>query len=346
MSEEKLNKEGLKKVWLKFWTLIKVLVGDVDVEGKGNLQAQIDDLTKMIVKQSGNIEEFDSKTSYQIGRYCLYKGIMYKCVQNTEGEWNPESWKQTTTLEEINAMQKQLDKVLGNNSDGDGLGFAEGIKSNNIIDALNEVFTLGSDNKQKLVDNFTAMGMHASTDDSWGTLINKILDMTDTSKDTVTVDVLLAGYTAHDATGELVNGGMDEYAAVTVDATNVTQDSDYTYFEMPAGHYDENSKVRSQNSNLKSNFFIELTPAYPQNIYWDISLKQNNNSLFHERLLMNKTYEYDYFNLPIYVSTSWKLTIVTKKELLNFDTNEIIPPGTTLESSITSPTTIRLTTKP
>lgn len=54
MSEEKLNKEGLKKVWLKFWTLIRVLVGDVDVEGKGDLQTQIDTLSRKVPAAAKN----------------------------------------------------------------------------------------------------------------------------------------------------------------------------------------------------------------------------------------------------------------------------------------------------
>lgn len=42
---DKLNKEGLTKVWLKVWTLVKTLTGDVDVSGKGTLQAQINNLS-------------------------------------------------------------------------------------------------------------------------------------------------------------------------------------------------------------------------------------------------------------------------------------------------------------
>ena len=42
---EKLNKEGLTKVWLKVWTLVKTLTGDVDVSGKGTLQTQINNLS-------------------------------------------------------------------------------------------------------------------------------------------------------------------------------------------------------------------------------------------------------------------------------------------------------------
>lgn len=50
MNEEKLNKEGLKKVWLKFWSLVKVIVGDVDVTGKGDLQTQINKLDNDVEK--------------------------------------------------------------------------------------------------------------------------------------------------------------------------------------------------------------------------------------------------------------------------------------------------------
>lgn len=44
---------------------------------------------------------------------------------------------------------------------------------------------------------------------------------------------------------------MPEKAAVTVDASAVTQDDTYTYFGLPEGHYDASSKVRATNSNIK-----------------------------------------------------------------------------------------------
>ena len=71
----------------------------------------------------------------------------------------------------------------------------------NVIDAINKLFLQGNENKQTLVDNLIAMGIQASTDDTWGTLLDKVLDMTDTSNDTVTAATLLAGYTAHNASG-------------------------------------------------------------------------------------------------------------------------------------------------
>ena len=48
MEDEKLNKNGLIKVWLKIWTLLKLLVGDVDVTGKGDLQTQINNIDNRV----------------------------------------------------------------------------------------------------------------------------------------------------------------------------------------------------------------------------------------------------------------------------------------------------------
>ncbi len=48
MDDEKLNKNGLIRVWLKIWTLIKLIVGDVDIVGKGDLQTQINNMGKKV----------------------------------------------------------------------------------------------------------------------------------------------------------------------------------------------------------------------------------------------------------------------------------------------------------
>lgn len=122
-------------------------------------------------------------------------------------------------------LSARLDKCLG--SAESGLELDEAIQADTLIGAVNEVFQLGSESKQKLVENLTAMGVAASTDDTWGTLLDKILDMTDTSKDTVTAAALLSGYTAHDAAGVKITGTLadqsgttDHSATASLDTTN------------------------------------------------------------------------------------------------------------------------------
>ena len=161
----------------------------------------------------------------------------------------------------IGQLNDQMDKCFGGIDTSDDIGFDEGIKANNVVDAINEVFQSGSEKKNKLVENLTAMGIQASTEETWEALLDKVLDMTDTSQDTVTAAALLDGYTAHDATGEQITGEMPEWANVTVDTTGVTQDDEYTYAGIPEGHYNESSKVRLINSDLTKRKLV-MTNTY------------------------------------------------------------------------------------
>ncbi len=184
MEDKKLDGNGLMRVWLKIWTLIKLLVGDVDVSGKGDLQTQINNL--------GN----------------------------------------------------KVNNCLGSDN-GDDPGFAEGLEAENVIDAINKLFMQGNENKQKLVDNLIAMGIQASTDDTWGTLLDKVLDMTDTSRDTVTAATLLAGYTAHNASGDPITGTMPNKGAWTANTTGNGN------VPIPAGHHNGQGYVSGAGAYAK-----------------------------------------------------------------------------------------------
>ena len=54
------------------------------------------------LKQSAvSTKDYDPEVSYQVGDNCLYQNTLYKCVQETTGEWNPDCWKKTNILEEL-----------------------------------------------------------------------------------------------------------------------------------------------------------------------------------------------------------------------------------------------------
>lgn len=58
------------------------------------------------LKQSAvSTEDYDPEVSYQVGDYCLYQNMLYKCVQETTGEWNPICWQQTSALGEIEGLR-------------------------------------------------------------------------------------------------------------------------------------------------------------------------------------------------------------------------------------------------
>ena len=124
-------------------------------------------------------------------------------------------------------LKKQMDTCLGENGKDGNLGLAEGIKADDLVGAVNEVFTLGSEKKKQLVENLTALGITASTSETWEMLLGKVLSLINTSSDTVTAETLLSGYTAHNAAGAKITGTLadktgttDHSAEVSIDATN------------------------------------------------------------------------------------------------------------------------------
>ena len=121
----------------------------------------------------------------------------------------------------------RMDKYLGGDDNTEGPEFAEGIQSEDVIGAINEVFTLGSEKKKQLVENLTALGITASTNETWETLLGKVLNLINTSSDTVTAETLLSGYTAHNAAGTKITGTladktgtMDHSASASLDTAN------------------------------------------------------------------------------------------------------------------------------
>ena len=59
-------------------------------------------------KSTGDVGEYDTETAYTRGDYCLWQGILYECVQDTTGEWDPDCWKRTSAIEEINGLKSSL----------------------------------------------------------------------------------------------------------------------------------------------------------------------------------------------------------------------------------------------
>ena len=119
----------------------------------------------------------------------------------------------------------RMDKYFGNSDNGDNPEFAEGIEADNVVDAVNEVFTLGSEKKRQLVENLTALGITASAGDTWETLLNKVLGLINTSDDTVTAEALLSGYTAHNAAGTKITGTLADKTNIADYSTDASLDA-------------------------------------------------------------------------------------------------------------------------
>lgn len=141
--------------------------------------------------------------------------------------WENKTKSEKQLLQNDLVLKARIDKYLGSDDNPEGPEFAEGIQSEDVIGAINEVFQLGSEKKKQLVENLTALGITASTGETWETLLNKVLSLINTSSDTVTTETLLSGYTAHNATGAKITGtladktGTTDYnAEASIDGTN------------------------------------------------------------------------------------------------------------------------------
>lgn len=92
---------------------------------------------------------------------------------------------------------------------------------------------------------------------------------------TATTDDVVASKTFASATGVDQIGNIADNRGVTVDASAISSDDTYTYFTPPAGCYDENSKIRTENSNLGAELLWtnpNPTNAFnPQTIELDLS---------------------------------------------------------------------------
>ena len=64
MKQKKLGGNGLEIVWKKVFSLMKIITGDVDVAGKGNLQKQISDLATGFTEKFKLIKEVAFSGSY------------------------------------------------------------------------------------------------------------------------------------------------------------------------------------------------------------------------------------------------------------------------------------------
>lgn len=131
---------------------------------------------------------------------------------------------------------------------------------------MNAVKKSVSDGKTLVANAITAKGVTTATDAEFATMatnIGRIQTGVNTSDATAVAANILSGKTAY-VKGSKVTGTMAEKAGVTVDATATTQDSNYTYLNLPEGHYSATSKVRTPNSNIfaKSKIAVKSLAAF------------------------------------------------------------------------------------
>lgn len=68
---------------------------------------------KMIKDGMGDAGGYSSNVEYHKGEYCMYENVLYKCLQDTSGEWDPDCWQKTTAFGEICSLQNSIESLIG-----------------------------------------------------------------------------------------------------------------------------------------------------------------------------------------------------------------------------------------
>ncbi len=66
-----------------------------------------------LLKRNGAANGYSTETEYHAGEYCIYNNTLYRCLKDTSGEWDPESWEMTNPMEEIGQLKKSIDSLIG-----------------------------------------------------------------------------------------------------------------------------------------------------------------------------------------------------------------------------------------
>lgn len=111
-------------------------------------------------------------------------------------------------------------------------------------DRADQAFRLGNERKQDLVDALIAIGVTASTNESWDDLITKVSSVIRATGNANAGDVL-SGKTFSNAGANGLTGTMPNRGAVSTDLTS--QGQQYT---IPAGYHNGTGKVTANISNL------------------------------------------------------------------------------------------------
>lgn len=129
-------------------------------------------------KNMGTTGAYRENVKYKVGDYCLYENNLYKCLQDTEGEWDPDCWQQTSPLEEIEQLRgtiNSLAMIIGKDEEGNlrqlGEAAFAGISHNFLTEENNMV--AGADLLKLLKDQVDAQNSASVLENLRGSYVYK-----------------------------------------------------------------------------------------------------------------------------------------------------------------------------
>lgn len=256
MSNNKLNKDGVKAFWDRVFVLIKKITGDVDVKNKGTLQEQVNEV-------STRVEE--CFTSVSNGKKAVANAITGKGISTAE---NAEFATMAENIGKIKSTPKLQSKSTTLNTGTTSVT----MKPDTGYDGLSQATA-----SIVLQEKSVTLGTSAQniTPDS-GKLLSKV-SVPAVPGNAALTNVLAGKTFSSETAGVGKTGKMANKAGTMVKASAVSQDDNNTYLTIPAaGYYDEKSKVYTENSNLKSLKIVQFETGgngdyKTANIIFDVS---------------------------------------------------------------------------
>ena len=253
--EKLLGGSGLNQVWVKVFSLVKILTGDVDVKNKGNLQKQIDDVRSSVENMGKNqarvfqtVDELDTWLEEPSNVAQLTAGDnFYIVATDVPDYWWDGTQKQplegqkvdlSTYDQEINKLnedignlQDQMASFESTKSEivSSGLGQAIGLTASSIwsqiVEKIKAVVNRGAINQTlNAGGSYTIpQGYHNG---SGKVTANSLASQTDANAGAAQI---LSGFTAW-IKGNKVTGSMPNRGALNWSGSNTT-------YGVPAGYY-------------------------------------------------------------------------------------------------------------
>ena len=230
MSNNKLNKDGVKAFWDRVFVLIKKITGDVDVKNKGTLQEQVNGV-------STRVEE--CFTSVSNGKKAVANAITGKGISTAE---NAEFATMAENIGKIKSTPKLQSKSAALNTETTSVTMEPDIGYDGLSQATASIVL------QEKAATLKTSAQNITPDS--GKLLSKV-SVPAVPGNAALTNVLAGKTFSSETAGVGKTGKMANKAGTTVKASAVSQDDNNTYLTISAaGYYDEKSKVYTENSNL------------------------------------------------------------------------------------------------
>lgn len=236
MSNDKLNRDGVKALWDRVFDLIGIITGDVDVKNKGTLQEQVNGV-------STRVEE--CFTSVSNGKKAVANAITGKGISTAE---DAEFATMAENIGKIKSTPKLQSKSAALNTGTTSVT----MKPDTGYDGLSQA--TASIVLQEKAATLKTSAQNITPDS--GKLLSKV-SVPAVPGNAALTNVLAGKTFSSETAGVGKTGTMANKAGTTVKASAVSQDDNNTYLTIPAaGYYDTTSKVYTENSNLGSKSYI------------------------------------------------------------------------------------------